>query len=78
MIKRHLAVDTLGFPFFTHCTRANSDDAGLPIDVDTKHRLFPVKTHEYSQDHNPVRSRLSPGASDAGARVGVSSVHAEN
>ena len=29
-IKRHLAVDTLGFPFFTHCTTANlSDDQGL-------------------------------------------------
>lgn len=29
-IKRHLVVDTLGFPFFTHCTTANlSDDAGL-------------------------------------------------
>lgn len=29
-IKRHLAVDTLGLPFFTHCTAANvSDDAGL-------------------------------------------------
>lgn len=29
-IRRHLAVDTLGFPFFTHCTPANiSDDAGL-------------------------------------------------
>ena len=29
-IKRHLAVDTLGFPFFTHCTKANvSDDLGL-------------------------------------------------
>ena len=29
-IKRHLAVDTFGFPFFTHCRRANlSDDAGL-------------------------------------------------
>ena len=29
-IKRHLAVDTLGFPFFTHCTRANAtDDTGL-------------------------------------------------
>ena len=28
-IKRHLAVDTLGFPFFTHCTPANvSDDVG--------------------------------------------------
>jgi hypothetical protein len=29
-IKRHLAVDTLGFPFFTHCTKASvSDDDGL-------------------------------------------------
>jgi transposase len=29
-IKRHLAVDTLGFPFFTHCTPANvTDDDGL-------------------------------------------------
>jgi hypothetical protein len=29
-IKRHLAVDTLGFPFFSHCTKANvSDDQGL-------------------------------------------------
>ena len=29
-IKRHLAVDILGFPFFTLCTPANvSDDAGL-------------------------------------------------
>ena len=29
-IKRHLAVDTLGFPFFNHCTKASvSDDLGL-------------------------------------------------
>jgi transposase len=29
-IKRHLAVDSLGFPFFTHCTKASiSDDQGL-------------------------------------------------
>ena len=29
-IKRHLAIDTLGFPFFTHCTPASvSDDMGL-------------------------------------------------
>ena len=29
-IKRHLAVDSLGFPFFSHCTKANvTDDAGL-------------------------------------------------
>jgi hypothetical protein len=29
-IKRHLAIDTLGFPFFTHCTPASvSNDLGL-------------------------------------------------
>ena len=29
-IKRHLAVDTLGLPFFNHCTKASvSDDQGL-------------------------------------------------
>ncbi|MCL2931331.1 MAG: transposase [Trichodesmium sp. MAG_R03] len=29
-IKRHLAVDSLGFPFFAHCTKALvSDDDGL-------------------------------------------------
>jgi hypothetical protein len=29
-LKDTSAIDTLGFPFFTHCTRANvSDDAGL-------------------------------------------------
>lgn len=29
-IKRHLATDSLGFPFFAHCTPANvSDDKGL-------------------------------------------------
>ena len=29
-IKRHLAVDTLGFPFFTHCTKASlADDWGM-------------------------------------------------
>jgi hypothetical protein len=35
-IKRHLAVDTLGFPFFVHCTKANiSDNVGL-IEMLTK------------------------------------------
>jgi transposase len=29
-IKRHLAVESLGFPFFTHCTKASvTDDQGL-------------------------------------------------
>lgn len=36
-IKRHLAVDILGFPFFTLCTPANcSDDEGL-IQLLTEH-----------------------------------------
>ena len=36
-IKRHLAVDTLGLPFFTHCTPANiSDNQGL-IEMLTTH-----------------------------------------
>ncbi|MBW4451143.1 MAG: transposase [Spirirestis rafaelensis WJT71-NPBG6] len=36
-IKRHLGVDTLGFPFFSHCTKANvSDDQGL-IEMLTLH-----------------------------------------
>lgn len=29
-MKRHLAIDPLGFPFFVHCTPANvTDDVGL-------------------------------------------------
>jgi hypothetical protein len=29
-IKRHLAIDSIGFPFFTHCSKASvSDDNGL-------------------------------------------------
>jgi len=41
-IKRHLAVDILGFPFFTLCTPANvSDDAGL-IELLTLNRAKPV------------------------------------
>jgi transposase len=39
-IKRHLAVDSLGFPFFTHCTPANvSDDDGL-IEMLSQHMAF--------------------------------------
>lgn len=39
-IKRHLAVDTLGLPFFTHCTPANvSDDQGL-IELLTHNRDY--------------------------------------
>jgi len=78
-IKRHLAVDTLGFPFFTHCTKANlSDDAGLPFDVDTKHRLLPVEARQYPEGHDLDRPRLSPRPSDAGARKEIPADHAKD
>jgi Transposase DDE domain len=32
-IKRHLAVDTLGFPFFTHCTKATMPDSDAAREV---------------------------------------------
>ena len=32
-IKRHLAVDSLGFPFFTHCTKANVSDDQVLIEM---------------------------------------------
>jgi transposase len=62
-IKRHLAIDTLGFPFFTHCTRANiSDDAGLIEMLSLKIGYFKSKPvnipkitilldHGYHPDH---------------------------
>lgn len=43
-IKRHLAVDTLGFPFFTLCTPANvSDDMGLLMMLTLNIEYFKTK-----------------------------------
>jgi hypothetical protein len=60
-IKRHLAVDTLGFPFFTHVTIASvSDDLGL-IELLSNHldyfRAKPVNIPKITILH---RRRLSP------------------
>ena len=42
-IKRHLAVDILGFPFFTHCTPANvSDDLRIDWDALPKYWLLQI------------------------------------
>lgn len=72
-IKRHLAVDTLGFPFFTHCTKANvSDDAGLLEMLTHNIDYFRSKPMNIPKITILQGSRLSPRASDAGARVGVS------
>ena len=43
-IKRHLAVDTLGFPFFTLCTPAHvSDDMGLLMLLSLNIEYFQAK-----------------------------------
>lgn len=62
-IKRHLAIDTLGFPLCTHCTCANiSDDQGL-IEMLTKNidyfqskpvnipKITILLDHGYHPDH---------------------------
>ena len=43
-IKRHLPVDTLGFPFFVHCTKASaSDDQGLIERLELNIKYFKSK-----------------------------------
>lgn len=72
-IKRHLAVDTLGFPFFTHCTKANiSDDQGLPFDALGQYRLLQVQTCEYSKDYDFGRPRVSSREHPKGTWEGLS------
>ena len=54
-IKRHLAVDTLGFPFFSHCTKASlSDDMGLIEMLSDNIDILQIKTSEHSQDNYPT------------------------
>ena len=60
-IKRHLAVDTLGFPFFTHCTKAHvSDDQGLIEMLSHNLDYFRLKPRLHPKDYYLVRSWLSP------------------
>jgi transposase len=62
-IKRHLAVDSLGLPFFTHCTRANiSDDLGLiemlTINIDyfkSKPVELPITTILLDNGYHPTK-----------------------
>jgi transposase len=60
-IKRHLAVDILGFPFFTHCTSASvSDDQGLIEMLTHNIDYFKSKPADLPIYHHLVRQRLSP------------------
>ena len=60
-IKRHLAVDMLGFPFFTLCMPVDvSDDVGLIELVNAQHLVLSSETSQYPQNHYLVRQRLLP------------------
>lgn len=79
IIKRHLAVDTLGLPFFRHCTSANvSDDQGL-IEMLIDHldyfRKKPVNIPKITilLDHG-----YHPGQNHGCITVGLSTNHDEN
>jgi hypothetical protein len=71
--KRHLAVDSLGFPFFTHCTPANvSDDDGL-IEMLSQHMAyFRIKPEHLPKDHYLAGPWLPPRQGATSSRAGVS------
>ena len=78
-IKRHLAVDTLGFPFFTNCTKANlSDDAGLVEMLAQNIAYFKSKPVNPREDYNLTRPRLPSWISDRGVRADLPTNHEEN
>lgn len=53
--KRHLAVDTLRFPFFTHCTQAHvSDDQGLIQMLSPNLDYFRAKPVNPREDYHPA------------------------
>lgn len=79
IIKRHLAVDTLGKPFFTHCTLASvSDDCGL-IQLLSNHldyfRTKPVNIPKITILQGP---RVSPGQNHHSPAKSLSSDYDED
>jgi hypothetical protein len=78
-IKRHLAIDTIGFPFFTHCTRANfSDDTGLIEMFTFNIDYFKSKPIDIPSYHHPARARVSPRIFDSGVRADLPGDHEQN
>ena len=66
-IKRHLAVDTLGLPFFTHCTPASVSDNGGLIELLSQNleyfRAKPVNIpayYDFAQATATTRTRSQP------------------
>lgn len=78
-IKRHLAIDTLGFPFFTHCTPANvSDDRGLIEMLSDNIDYFRSKPVNIPKITILLFPRLSSGLFDSGVRANLSTNYDED
>ena len=78
-IKRHLAVDTLGFPFFTHCSPANmTDDAGLIEMLTLNINYFKAKPVNIPTDYYLVGPWLSSRPSQRAVTEGLSADNDKN
>lgn len=78
-IKRHLAIDTLGFPNIDALySRQCLGWCRIKREVYSQHRLLQVKTYRYSQDHHPARSWVSPRIFDSGVRADLPRDHKQN
>jgi hypothetical protein len=78
-IKRHLAIDILGFSFFTHCTPANvSDDAGLIEMLSQNIDYFKSKPVNIAKITILLFPRVSPGIFDSTVRAGLSADYDKN
>jgi len=61
-IKRHLAVDTLGLPFFTHCTLFECiRRSRLNWTVEPQSELLSRLTRQYPENYHSAWQRVSPG-----------------
>ncbi|WP_445300239.1 MULTISPECIES: hypothetical protein [unclassified Microcoleus] len=57
-IKRHLAVDTQAFAFFTYCTPANvSDDLSLIEQLSHNLDYFRALAGQYPEDYHPATAQ---------------------
>ena len=78
-IKRHLAVDTLGFPFFSHCTKANvSDDRGLIEMLSNNIDYFKFKPVNIPKITILIKMRISPQKTGGRIKDSLSSNHEQD
>ncbi|HYW21916.1 MAG TPA: hypothetical protein VE956_21920 [Nodularia sp. (in: cyanobacteria)] len=78
-IKRHLAVDILGFPFFTHCTKASiSDDLGLIEMLSINIDYFKSKPIELPKITILIDHGYHPEKQTPSVRADLSSNHEQN